>query len=423
MEIDILKYLFIALIGLLLFACAGETRAHETFADYPGFKEFYAGRCKDGRPIPFSDDHDKELLQRYSPRLILPPGGRYPIDFYRDYLPYTLLRRYKDKAVIKDEVTQADLRAYQEDTSVYLDLDKKSFLAAGLDQRVGERGVGPFDHRKPVVNGRVYREKVELSDEQGQKMTYDLIFLKYNVVFAISGLPAELPGGLRALLWLAGLDPDDWHELDNFVAIHIVLDDTERPVAIILAQHNHHRSYVIGKDIPLPEDGHILFDGALRSNEIYPASDAPNPIRHRVVPWSIYMKYLLSGEDPPFTRGEDVTYGVKVGGIEVKYDLAFLSPCDPFYTAKIMLGEPRPFFGKYIGRDGPPGADYYNIPELLPMGNMLKFSYLHDGDPEDIKFIEKTIDLKSKKMEIEKIMEYGGRKLYRDLIDKSAQLR
>ncbi len=421
MEIDILKYLFIALIGLLLFVCAGETRAHETFADYPGFKEYYVGRCKDGQPLSPPDDHDKELLQQYSPRLILPPGGRYPIDFYRDYLPNTQLRRYQDKAVIKERVTPEELLAYQEDTSVYLDLDRERYLAAGLDQRVGKNKEGTFDQRRPVFYGRVYREKVELLDEKSNPHNYDFVFLKYNIVFAISGLPAELPGGLRALLWLAGLDPDDWHELDNFVAIHIVLDDTERPVAIILAQHNHHRSYLIGEDIPVSADGHIPFDVALRSNEIYPASDKPGPVKHRVAQWAIYMKYILSGEDPPFIRGEDVTYGVKAGGVETPYDLGFLSPCDPFYTAKIMLGEPRPFFGRYIGRDGPPGADYYNIPELLPLGNILKSSYLHDGDPEDIRFVKSAIDVKAKKMDIEKMLDYGGRKLYCDLALERSQ--
>ena len=88
-----------------------------------------------------------------------------------------------------------------------------------------------------------------------------------------------------------------------------------------------------------------------------------------------------------------------------------------------MLGEPRPFFGRYIGRDGPPGADYYTIPELLPMGNLLKSSYLHDGDHEDINLVDQAIDVKRKKMDIEKIVDYGGRKLYRDLIDKSPQFR
>lgn len=419
----ILRYCLVILAGLLLFSHTGRAHPYETFADYPGFREYYAGRCKDGRPLSPPDDHDKELLRRYSPRIVLPPGGRYPIDFYRDYLPYTLLRGYKDKAVIKEKVTPEDLRAYQEDTSVYLDLDKKRFLAAGLDIRVGEDKEGAFDHKRPVIYGRAYREKVELLDEKSKPQIYDFIFLKYNVVFAISGLPAGLPVGLRSLLWLAGLDPDDWHELDNFVAVHIVLDDKERPAAIILAQHNHHRSYLIGKDIPLPADGHMVFDMAIRSNEVYPASNTEGPVRHRVAQWAMYMKYLLSGEDPPLIRGEDVTYGARAGGVEAAYDLAFLLPCDPFYTAKIMFGEPRPFFGRYIGRDGPPGADYYNIPELLPLGNLLKFSYLRDGDPEDIRLVESAIDMKAKKMDIKKIMEYGGRKLYRNLIDKSLQVR
>lgn len=415
----LLKYGITIFIGLLLFACTRMVDAHETFADYPGFKEYYAGRCKDGQTLSPPDDHDRELLARYSPRLILPPGGRYPIDFYRDYLPFALLRRYQDKAIIKEEVTPEDLQVYQEDTTVYLDLDKKRFLAAGLDKRIGEDKEGAFNHRRPVVYGRVNREKVELLDEKNQPHLYEFIFLKYNVVFAISGLPVKLTFGLETLLRVMGLDPEDWHELDNFVAVHIVLNEKERPVAIILAQHNHHRSYLIGKDIPLPADGHIPFDAALRSNEFYPASDEPGPVSHRVAQWAIYMKYLLSGENPPFIRGEDVTYGVRAGGVEVAYGLAFLSPCNPFYTAKIMLGEPRPFFGRYIGRDGPPGADYYTIPELLPMGNLLKSSYLHDGDHEDINLVDQAIDLKRKKMDIEKIMAYGGRKLYRDLIDKS----
>lgn len=423
MMIGLLKNGLTLSISLLLFACKGGMHSYDTFAGYPGFKEYYAGRCKGEQPTSPVSDHDKELLFNYSPRLILPPGSRYPIDFYRDYLPYTVLRWYRDKSLLKTEVAPEDLKAYQDDTSVYFDLDKKRFIASGLDKRVGNGPSSPFDHKRPVVYARSYREKVELSDEQGQPKAYNLIFLKYNVVFAVSGLPAELPMGLETLLRLMGLDPDDWHELDNFVAIHIVLDDKEMPLAILLAQHNHHRTYLVGKGIPLPADSHILFDVALRSNEIYPASDAPGPVRHRVAQWAIYMKYLLSGEDPPFFHGEDVTYGMRAGGTDVAYDLTVLSPCDPFYTASIMLGEPRPFFGRYIGRDGPPGADYYTIPELLPLGNLLKFSYLHDGDPEDINLVDRAIDPKTRKMDNEKIMAYGGRKLYRDLIDKSSQLR
>jgi hypothetical protein len=164
------------------------------------------------------------------------------------------------------------------------------------------------------------------------------------------------------------LDPGDWHELDNFVAVHVVLDEREEPRAVLLAQHNHHRTYLVGRDIPLPPDRRMSFDIALRSNEVYPSSDSEEPVRHRAVRWPLFMKYLISGEDPPLMRGHDLTVGIRAGGAEIPYELALLSPCDPFYTAKIMLGEPRDFLGRYIGRDGPPGADYYTTPALLPRG-------------------------------------------------------
>ncbi len=211
------------------------------------------------------------------------------------------------------------------------------------------------------------------------------------------------------------MDLEDWHELDNFVAIHVVLDELHSPIAVILAQHNHHRTYLIGKDIGLPADGRIPFDIALRSNEVYPASDDSGPVNHRVIPWPLYMKYLLSGQDPPFFRGYDVTYGLRAGGKEIPYDLVVLSPCDPFYTATMMLGEPRPFLRFTIGRDGPPGADYYAFPSLLPLGNLLKFSYLHDGDPDDISMIDRAIDRETGEIDVARIMEYGGRRFYEDL--------
>jgi hypothetical protein len=159
----------------------------------------------------------------------------------------------------------------------------------------------------------------------------------------------------------------------------------------------------------------MSFDIALRSNEVYPSSDSEEPVRHRAVRWPLFMKYLISGEDPPLMRGHDLTVGIRAGGAEIPYELALLSPCDPFYTAKIMLGEPRDFLGRYIGRDGPPGADYYTIPALLPLGDLLQFSYLRDGAPEDIRVLEEAIDIKEGTMDVERIREHGGGSLYRDL--------
>jgi hypothetical protein len=213
-----------------------------------------------------------------------------------------------------------------------------------------------------------------------------------------------------------GLDPRDWHQLDNFVAAHIVLDGSGKPIAVLLAQHNHHRAYLAGRDIASPADDRYVFDVALRSNELYPGSDSESPVRHRAVRWSLYLKYLLGGEGRPLASADDITYGRRAGGREVVYDLGFPSPCDPFYTAKIMLGAPRPFFGFDIGRDGPPGSDYYTIPDLLPLGNLLKFSYLHDGDPDDLRVVGESIDERRGTTDISRIMAHGGKKFLRDYL-------
>ncbi|MGD8353188.1 MAG: hypothetical protein PVJ01_03405, partial [Pseudomonadota bacterium] len=101
--------------------------------------------------------------------------------------------------------------------------------------------------------------------------------------------------------------------------------------------------------------------------------------------------------------------------VEFDYELLTISPCDPFYTSEMILGPPRPFFGIYLGRDGPPGSDYFNRPELLPMGNMLKFAYLRDGDLEDIETVRKAIDIRAKKIDTGMIMKYGGRKFLKEL--------
>jgi hypothetical protein len=407
---------FALLLSFALTGCGTESNGYRTFADYPGFKEYYDDHCRDGEPLPLTGDMDKNLLYKHRPRLVLPPGGQYPIDFYRDYLPSTILRRYPGGMIVTERVTAETLRANQHGTSVYLDLQLDRFRATGLLRWVGsENGDSVDEKHKPAVYGRVYREAVAFPDGSGARVMRNFTFLKYNVVFATSGLPARVPRGVETLLKLVGFDLNDWHQLDNFVAIHVVLDEKERPVAVILAQHNDHRTYLVGKDVVLPADGRLVFDIALRSNEVYLDSRDASPVEHRVVRWTLYTKYLLSGKEAPLFRGYDLTYGVNAGGKEISYNLAFLSPCDPFYTATIMLGRPRPLLWWSIGRDGPPGADYYEIPPLLPLGNLLKFSYLHEGDPDDIAMIEESIDVKKNKIDVPWIIEYGGARFYRDL--------
>lgn len=400
-------------LALTVGGCRPVGKTYRSFADYPGFDEYYGGRCREEEPPPAEED--RELLRRYRPRLVLPGGGRYPIDFYRDYLPHTVLRRHPDKSVVTEDVTPAVLEANRDNRGVYLDFRFDRYRADGLDRRAGEEeGEISLAARIPVVYGRIYREPVSFPVEGGTSRSYSLIFLKYNAVFAVSGLPAGLPKGYELLLRMAGLSPEEWHDLDNFVVVHVVLDEGKRPMAVILSQHNSHRTYLADAQIPVPPDGRFTFDVALRSNEVYPASDSPDLVRHRAIRGNRFLKYLLSGNDPPFPSADDVTQGRKAGGREIRYDLVFLSPCDPFYTSRILLGEPRPLFGRYIGRDGPPGADYYAIPALLPLGNLLMFGYLRDGDTEDIRMVDEAVDRGKKTIDVGRITEHGGRRFFRD---------
>jgi hypothetical protein len=139
-----------------------------------------------------------------------------------------------------------------------------------------------------------------LFDGEGAVINRRLTFLKYNVVFARSGLPAGLPWSYEQTLRLMRLDPDDWHQLDNFCAVHIVLDEHDSPIAVLLAQHNHHRTYLIGRDLPLPADERLVFAAAQRSNELYPNREEGTPQRHRTIPWAGYLEYLLSGKQRPW---------------------------------------------------------------------------------------------------------------------------
>jgi hypothetical protein len=369
-----------------------------TFADFPGFREY---RCAPTASDP-ADKDARRVLQRFRPRLVVAPGASWPIDFYRDYLPNAILRD-ADRAghIITRTVTREVLQSIDPHARVYLELQR-------LPEPHG-------DGKRPVVYGRLYRESVPLPASDGDSVTRQWTFLKYNVVFVRSGLPAGLPWMYEQTLRLVRLSPEDWHQLDNFCAVHIVLDEEGTPVAVLLAQHNHHRSYLIGRDLVLPRDERLVVAAAQRSNELYLDQGETKPQHHRTIPWAWHLDYLLSGNPRPWVTADDITYGRAAGGEDVPYELAFLAPCDPFYTARSMLGQYRPLLGLEIGRNGPPGADYYTLPELMPLGTLLKASYLQDDDEDDIQAVRAAIDREQQHFNAALLIEHGERTLAHDL--------
>lgn len=109
------------------------------------------------------------------------------------------------------------------------------------------------------------------------------------------------------------LDPGDWHQLDNFCAVHIVLEEAESPIAVLLAQHNHHHPYLIGCDLILPADERLVFTAEQRSNELCPDRGETTPMRHRTIRWAGYVEYLLSGKKRPWFPADYITYGRTAG--------------------------------------------------------------------------------------------------------------
>jgi hypothetical protein len=190
--------------------------------------------------------------------------------------------------------------------------------------------------------------------------------------------------GWQILLAGAFGDLDDWHQLDHYTAVTLVLDDTATPVALMLQQHNNQRTYLLGESYVLPEDGRPEVDVAIRSNELY--AHQAGRRRHKVVrfPGMAEMKYLLGLSGRPFLTADDITDPAR----EAEYELGFLPPSDAFYTFKGFLGERR----SLPGRSGPPGADYNTWPSLKPLGLQVLAGYWRPGDRGDASRFLKAVE-------------------------------
>lgn len=401
-----------AIAGMwVLFLLASSSRSHkfDTFADYPGFNSYFPPVCSE---TP-ATEYDLELLQRFKPRVVIAPQGQIPVDFYQAYLPFTVLKNFSQSAPINKAVSPQLLKTVQYAPGYYLDLNWQRLRQEHIWQKITQQVENNTFH--PTLYGRIYHVPITAVMSAGKKIQRQFKFLKYTSVFMVSGLPAKLPWGTETLLKVLGLNPLNWHELDHYTAIHVVLNERDQPIALLLAQHNYHRAYLIGKQIPKPVANRVTVDVAERSNELYPASSSPQPVSHRTASWSRYMKYILSGQDAPFFHGEDITHGIHAGGKEINYELKYLPHCDPFYRAKIMLGEFRPLFGFYVGRDGPPGADYYTMPALLALDKLLFFSYLHENNPEDLKMLDAAWQKGQDHLDEATLIQYGAEKFFRDL--------
>ncbi len=351
------------------FACA-ETRDWGQMAErfllpltYPDFDPEDFGDPQDPREL--------DIIARFSPKVFTAPDSGRPIDFYKDYLPRCVLRNARENGeIVINHPAREDVKRLERTNGVYLDYTGPAKLAGS-----------------PVAYARVYREKVSIG-----KMVIPFVFIKYSFVFPASGLPAKLAWYKSLAATLAG-EPERWHELDIHGAITIALAQKEgelTPIALILAQHNHFRVYLFGRDVPHPVGGRAMIGFADRSNEPYPAPEGKSRAEYRTVGDPTDFSYVITGKGFALTSGRDVVYGPNCGGEEVEYEIKQLPSKDPLYVAWIPLGEKLKLFGfiNTFYRDGPPGIDLFTWPELSDYGQIMAFWFVDDGDETAAKLFD-----------------------------------
>ena len=341
------------LIGTWLLTVSTAFAASTNFSQYPGFAEWYAANPP-STELP--SEADRALLAKHRPRFFFAEGQTRFIDFYRDYIALGTLRDGNGKIIARD-VTRKLLNQHGEDPTV---------------EFIHEPEAG---HRpKHTIYGRISRKQTDWLGEKRQ-----LTFLMYTAVFAHSGLTSGLLGFQKLALGLLG-DLKDWHQLDHYTAVTLILEDGNRPFALMLQQHNYLRTYLIGETYALPEDGRPAVAAALGSNELFPYQ--PGRTSHRAVPFLTpkNFRYMIGSGARPFFTADDITEPEE----EQDYRLAFLPPSDAFYTFKGYLGARR----LLPGRDGPPGADYNTLPHLKPLPLQMLGGYWRTGNEGDIARME-----------------------------------
>ena len=334
------------------------------FSSRPGFAAYFAAHPPRATT---PDAADRALLERWRPHVMLAAKAQEPVDFYADYVAHTRLHDGGGR-LVADPATRAALNDLKDDPGAVLAYD----------------GAAPAPRMPAVVYARIDREQAGFGAAAGAPKR-NLTFLSYNLVFPVSGLPAGCPAWLEALVDL-GASATDWHQLDLYTSVMLTLDEGQRPFAVTMQEHNGQRTWLLdarmrpGETLSPAADGRVRVAPALRSNELYPWSPVPRRWRTMGLPDAAGMRWLMSGDEPPFIRADDIA----VPGRELPFELAYLPPDDAFYRFHGWLGRRR----LLPGRSGPPGADYNTIPSLKPKAMQLFVGYWRDGDAGDLARLE-----------------------------------
>ncbi len=314
-------------------------------------------------PVP---EQIRQLAIQYLPRLWVHPQSWQPIDF-ENYLSRSKLIRKSDKKILQTAPTANQLAnlSYAEQCGLYLDAPDTA------SQNPAPIYIQSFWDENPA--------------DPAEKWTY----IKYNLVFDWSGLAAEISWLSRLGAWATGGKTDRWHRLDIHLAVILAFDTHKRLRLLTLAQHNHQQTFLADTDFPVGKRPQLV--AAFRSNELYLDDGSAQPVSHRVVPFFTDVAFLIDPAQKPRWWANDITYGRNAGGREVTLRPVFIEPGHPLADFAGLLGPPRRLLGRYIGRDGPPGFNFYAPPAYVSMVNFAAIGFWREGDHDLLRALKPLI--------------------------------
>ncbi|MCP4398773.1 MAG: hypothetical protein GY801_15925 [bacterium] len=303
-------------------------------------------------PVP---EELQALAVRYMPKLWVHPESWHPISF-EEYLAQSKLLRKSDGKVLMESPSAEDVAALDLETQCGSYFEAADVAAASPAPLY----IQLFRDRSPA--------------DPLESWTY----IKYNPVFDWSGLAKQMSWVSHLGAFFGGGKKDRWHRLDVHTSAILAFDNQKRLRMLTLAQHNHQQTYLPGRDFPA--DQPPILAAALRSNELYLDGGESTPVEHRVVPFFTKVSFLIDPKQKPWLWALDVTYGRHAGGEEVPLRPVFPEPKHPLADFSGLLAPPRRLFGMYIGRDGPPGYNYYALPAFIPMPDFAAIGFWRGGD-------------------------------------------
>ena len=208
--------------GLSLTASETVDAQETNFSQREGFTAWREQQRSQAR---VADPHERALLRKHRPRFMLPLNHPGPIDFYRDYMSSGQLQ-LGDGRVLEAPIDAATLNTHRRDPHATFVHSAPPASSSGI----------------PAV---IYARADPLPIAM-EKQTQSMTVLTWHAVFRHSGLPAGVEG-LRAMLAAVAGDLHDWHQLDHYTAVSLILDERQQPVALAMQQHNYIRHLFVGR--------------------------------------------------------------------------------------------------------------------------------------------------------------------------------